>query len=179
MVRAEENGQTDRLEGGFMVKSLTVQCPHCHQVSDIYLSTNACVIVLNCPTCMSAIMYFEKKIFLLNDKQVDAIKDTTHNAAIMRMLDRIAHPEIPVEKTEKVEKTTAAAKASAAQAAVSNATQADTDNGHSCKSVAPSVSASKYSGRPQRDRDICSDDVTNLKIDLALCDDSQAFIDSL
>jgi hypothetical protein len=148
-----------------MVKSLTVQCPHCHQVSDIYLSTNACVIVLNCPTCMSPIMYFENKIFLLTDKQVSAIKDTTHNAAIMRMLDRIAHPEVPVEKT--AEKTSMKATARA------------TNTSQSLAEVSGDVAVHDNSDLSSRDKDICSDDITNLRIELALCNDSQAFIDSL
>ena len=143
-----------------MVKNLTVQCPHCHQVSDIYLSTNACVIVLNCPMCLSPIMYFEKKIFLLSKKQVDAIKDTTHNAAIMRMLDRIAHPEETVRKAAK--KITLA---------------------HSSNTVCQQVHSSPHAidvlDRSFRERDICDDDVTNLRIELALCNDSQRFIDTI
>lgn len=144
-----------------MVKSLTVQCPHCHQVSDIYLSTNACVIVLNCPTCMSPIMYFENKIFLLTDKQVNAIKDTTHNAAIMRMLDRIAHPEVPVEKASL------------------KATAHATNTSQSLSEVSGGAPAHNISSRSSRDNDISPDDITNLRIELALCNDSQAFIDSL
>lgn len=148
-----------------MVKSLTVQCPHCHQVSDIYLSTNACVIVLNCPTCMSPIMYFENKIFLLTDKQVSAIKDTTHNAAIMRMLDRIAHPEVPVEK--------------GAEKASLKATAQSANTSQSLSEVSGGLPAHNISKRSSRDRDISPDDITNLRIELALCNDSQAFIDRL
>lgn len=148
-----------------MVKSLTVQCPHCHQVSDIYLSTNACVIVLNCPTCMSPIMYFENKIFLLTDKQVSAIKDTTHNAAIMRMLDRIAHPEVPVEKT--------------AEKASMKATAHTTNSSQSLSEVSGGVPARNIRSRSSKDRNISPDDITNLRIELALCNDSQAFIDRL
>lgn len=160
MARAEKKtAHTDRLEGGSMVKTLTVQCPHCHQVSDIYLSTNACVIVLNCPTCMSPIMFFENKIFLLSEQQVDAIKDTTHNAAIMRMLDRIAHPEMPVRNT--AEKVTQVHSSSA------------------CCRMDSGLPSVDFSDRTSRESDICNDDLTNLRIELALCGDSQQFIDNL
>ena len=106
-------------------------------------------------------MYFEKKIFLLSKKQVDAIKDNTHNAAIMRMLERIAHPEESVRNTaQKVVKTHSA------------------ENGF--KSLAPtSPHPIDFSDRPVRDTDICDDDVTNLRIELALCNDSQQFIDTM
>ena len=159
MARAEKNDPKDRFHGGIMVKTLTVQCPHCHQVSDIYLSTNACVIVLNCPTCVSPIMYFEKKIFLLSEQQVNAIKDTTHNAAIMRMLDRIAHPEMPVRNVAK------------------KATQIQSTN--VCNRIESELPTVDFSDRPSRESDICNDDVMDLKIELALCGDSQQFIDNL
>lgn len=143
-----------------MVKILTVHCPHCHQVSDIYLSTNACVIVLNCPTCSSPIMYFEKKIFLLSKKQVDEIKDTTHNAAIMRMLDRIAHPEEPTHNNAKKITLTHSSSSSYQQ-------------------VQSSSRALDFSDKHFRDNTICGDDLTNLRIELALCNDSQQFIDTM
>lgn len=142
-----------------MVKNLTVQCPHCHQVSDIFLSTNACVIILNCPTCFSPIMYFDKKIFLLTKNQVDAIKDTTHNAAIMRMLDRIAHPELPVRNSAK------------------KLTQSQ--GGTSVQVATASACSVEVSDRALREIQICEDDITNLRIELALCTDSQQFIDQL
>jgi len=115
---------------------------------------------------MSPIMYFENKIFLLTDKQVSAIKDTTHNAAIMRMLDRIAHPEVPVEKTAEkasMKATARTANTSQSLAEVSSDAAVLHDN----------------SNQSSRDKDISSDDITNLRIELALCNDSQAFIESL
>jgi hypothetical protein len=110
-------------------------------------------------------MYFENKIFLLTDKQVSAIKETTHNAAIMRMLDRIAHPEVPVEKT--------------AEKASMKATAHATNTSQSHSEASGGVPAHDISSRSSRNRDISPDDITNLRIELALCDDSQAFIDRL
>ncbi len=106
-------------------------------------------------------MYFEKKIFLLSEQQVDAIKDTTHNAAIMRMLERIAHPEESVRNTAKK--------------AVKTHSAENGFNSHVDMSPHPI----DFSGRPVRDTDICDDDVTNLRIELALCNDSQQFINTM
>jgi hypothetical protein len=103
-------------------------------------------------------MYFEKKIFLLTKNQVEAIKDTTHNAAIMKMLDRIAHPEVPAVKN-----------------VTSSAAQAQQFASSPIAKQCPiPVSEMEF-----RDRSISEDDVTNLRIELELCSDSQAFIDRL
>ena len=44
------------------------------------------------------LMYFENKIFLLSKKQVDAIKGTTQNTTVLKVLDRIAHAEPDIER---------------------------------------------------------------------------------
>lgn len=135
-----------------MVKSLTMTCPHCNQVSDIYLSTNACVIVLNCPSCYSPIMYFEKKMYLLSKKQVDAIRGTTQNNAVLKILDKIANPE-PLIKS--------------------------TDFGSLNQTLNPVISPRKIFYNLDDRKYISEDDITNLRIELAICNDSQAFIDKI
>lgn len=135
-----------------MVKTLSMTCPHCNHISELFLSTNACVIVLNCPSCYSPLMFFENKIFLLSKKQVDAIKGTTQNTTVLKILDRIAHTESMAENTEinSVDKVLAPVPV--------------INNFH------PNQVYKKY---------ISEDDIMNLKIELALCNDSQSFIDSL
>ena len=139
-----------------MVKTLTLTCPHCQQVAEIFLSTNASVIILDCPSCLSPVMYFEKKIYLLSKNQIDAIKDTTQNKNIMKMLDRIAHPEHSVLKTIK-----------------------KTNHGQNVSAISEKQIGIEQALRPAREKYICDDDITNLRIELALCSDAQQFIDSL
>ncbi len=138
-----------------MVKTLTVKCPHCSHVADIYLSTNASVIILNCPTCFSPIVYFENKIYLLSKNQVDAIKSTTTNDSVLKMLDRIAHPERKVNKMARE--------------------MTKVQNAKICS--LPQLQTVSLSS--EREKYICDDDITNLKIELALCTDSQEFIAAL
>ena len=135
-----------------MVKTLSMTCPHCNHIAELFLSTNACVIVLNCPSCFSPLMYFENKIFLLSKKQVDAIKGTTQNTTVLKVLDRIAHTE-PVTE--------------------SSAT-------NPCKkTVNFNSSADRCKNEHPQKRDISEDDITNLRIELALCNDVQDFIDAV
>lgn len=135
-----------------MVKTLSMTCPHCNHIAELFLSTNACVIVLNCPSCFSPLMYFENKIFLLSKKQVDAIKDTTQNTTVLKVLDRIAHTEPATESSAA----------------------------NSCKkSVNFNSSPERWNNEHPQQRDISEDDITNLRIELALCNDVQDFIDGV
>jgi hypothetical protein len=137
-----------------MVQELRVTCPHCHQVADIFLSTNACVIILNCPSCCSPIMYFDQKIFVLSEHQVEAIKNRAHSSgSMMNMLEKmVGHEELPVKNAVCRAEMTGPANVSF--------------------DTVPVVSASPeiYIG---------SDDITNLKIELALCNDVQEFLDRM
>lgn len=141
-----------------MVQSLTVKCPHCQQVAEIYLSTNACVIILNCPSCNSPIMYFDHKIFILSQNQVEAIKDKARSSAMMNMLKNMAqpYPQNPPAESLPGWKDTAA----------------------------PHAAGVVSSGMPRnvpvkKKIHIGTDDITNLRIDLALCNDVQEFIDRM
>ncbi len=134
-----------------MVKTLSMTCPHCEHIAELFLSTNACVIVLNCPSCFSPLMYFENKIFLLSKKQVEAIKSTTHNNTVLKVLERIAHAE-PVNESSLT---------------------------NLCKKVVKHNPSSARLNNEQFQRDISDDDITNLRIELALCNDVQDFINSI
>lgn len=135
-----------------MVKTLSMTCPHCNHIAELFLSTNACVIVLNCPSCFSPLMYFENKIFLLSKKQVDAIKGTTQNTNVLKVLDRIAHAEPVTER------------------AVSEPFK---------KEVNFNSPPDHWNNEHPMQRDISEDDITNLRIELALCNDVQEFIDAV
>jgi len=136
-----------------MVKTLTVKCPHCNQISEIFLSTNACVIILNCPTCLSPVMYFDRKIYPLSRTQIEEIKETRESGAMMKILERLSKSEEPVVKTARK-------LAQASSSPVSNCAGLPGNHDH------------------VREKYISVDDITNLRIELALCDDSAAFINS-
>ena len=140
-----------------MVQELTVECPHCHQVADIYLSTNACVIILNCPTCTSPIMYFDHKIFLLSNKQLEALKNNTRHNAMNEIKKMAQPPQLPVPKKQQVQHKHAS------------------QNNMCDVSPRPIIP----SGAGSRQLLIGQDDITNLRIELALCNDVQHFINKM
>jgi hypothetical protein len=138
-----------------MVTTLNVKCPHCEQISQIFLSTSVSVIILNCPSCLSPIMYFKHKIFLLDPKQLKKITSATKNSMISRLLEQIAGNEeiaqCGVKKTAKI---------------------------HHHSAVMPSCSG-KITLVGHSDKYITEDDCTNLRIELELCHDSIDFINRL
>ena len=140
-----------------MVQTLNVTCPHCHQTAEIFLSTNACVIILNCPSCCSPIMYFDQKIFILSQSQVEAIKNKARSSSMMNLLRKMTKPEEePVHKL--------------------HALQHGTVTGP-CNT--PHIPVHSPDRASERKIHIGSDDITNLRIDLALCNDVAEFIDRM
>jgi len=133
-----------------MVKTFNMKCPHCAQVCDVFLSKNASVIILTCPSCASPMLYFDDQVFILSENQVKAIRSTRHAKAIMRIMEHIKHAQNSLLSVSR--NISAAANAS---------------------KTAPSPCASKF------EKYITEDDVTNLRIELELCQDSQQFIDGL
>ena len=140
-----------------MITTLNVKCPHCEQVSQIFLSTTVCVIILNCPSCLSPIMYFKHKIFLLDPKQLKKITGASRNSMISKLLEQIAGSETA---THCGVKKSAHQHQNGPASLLSGSTQ---------KSVAVD----------QQEKYITDDDCTNLRIELELCNDSQDFINRM
>ncbi len=139
-----------------MVQELKMTCPHCKQVAEIYLSTNACVIILNCPSCCSPIMYFDQKIFILSRNQMEAIKNKAANGTTINMLRNIVEPgEKPSERHFAPQSQ-----------------RGDWDGSGLSAECPPQVQVRV----PEQRTNIDKDDITNLKIELALCNDIDDFI---
>jgi septum formation inhibitor MinC len=138
-----------------MVQTLNVTCPHCQQTAEIFLSTNACVIILNCPSCCSPIMYFDQKIFILSQSQVEAIKNKARSSSMMNLLKKMTRPE-----EQPVPKLHAHHRAAAEQ-------------------CTPQIPAHSTVRSGDRKIHIGSDDITNLRIELGLCNDVLEFIDRM
>jgi hypothetical protein len=101
-------------------------------------------------------MYFDQKIFVLSENQVEAIKNKARSSAMMNMLKKIAQPEeLPVKK---------------------NAAYQSNEKQSLCP-IQPSTAHLQPSF--QRKIHIGSDDIINLRIELALCNDVQEFIDKI
>jgi hypothetical protein len=137
-----------------MVTTLSMKCPHCEQVSQLFLSTTVSVIILHCPSCRSPIMYFRRKIFLLDPRRVKKITGSSHAILVSRLIEQIAAAEAAVQGPEK------------------NALHPEQNP--ACDAV-PHKLTLDQPGRKY----ITGDDCTNLRIELELCADAKSFIDRL
>ena len=137
-----------------MITTLDVKCPHCEQVSQIFLSTSVSVIILNCPSCFSPVMYFRHKIFLLDQQQLRKITENSHTTAVFKLI-------------EQMDGVKATASCVAKKAA------------HCSENSGRSAPLTRYAIDQPEEKYITGDDCTNLRIELELCSDSQQFIDRI
>lgn len=140
-----------------MVTILTVKCPHCEQISDVHLSTNAGVVILDCPQCSSPVMYFDDKIYLLSAAQIEVIRKSSRQSDIMRLLREVVELEAPYTFSREEPLYEPSKKVAQPQ---------------SCSTAVSRI-------KTERQQVISSDDLTNLRIELELCTDSGDFIDRL
>lgn len=79
-----------------MVKKLTVECRQCHQVSDLHLTTDARIVIFNCPSCWSTVMYHNGSMYVLNHDQVERIVNAPDQGAMASVLESIAGKNLDV-----------------------------------------------------------------------------------
>jgi len=138
-----------------MVNKIVVECSLCHQVSDLFLSTGARIVIFNCPSCWAPVLYYNEKIYILTDKQIDEIVNNASQSNILQVLNRIT-AEL---NSEQVHSHVHGHEHAHRQLTVS-------------KVPAPSV---LHHGRGV----ISNDDVLNLRIELENCMDVSQFVSSL
>lgn len=138
-----------------MVKDLIIQCPKCHQVCELFLSSNAAVVILNCPHCWTPIISNNTGVYVLAKSQLKMIKSTrSTDTAIIKLLD-------------KIEKKKSAC-----------CPQANTVKLSSKYTLLQGASYCNNAIGTERPC-IGVDDITNLRISLETCGDVQEFINQL
>lgn len=137
-----------------MIKTLTMECPHCKNTFDVLLSNNAQMVVLNCPMCLTPLIHYKTRCFALNQNQIERIRETRQDTVVLKILHSM----------EKQESGMCYSHNSAAVLRAGSST-------------------AKYVGRPFElfscAHYITKDDVINLRIELEMCTDSKQFIDRL
>lgn len=127
------------------MKPLKVKCPQCKEVSDLFLGSEAYMIVLNCPACSTSLMYYYGKTFEIDEREMEKIQDNLQMTSVQGVLKNISSRE------------------QVRTVAVPSAEFRPTHK----------------AGSPVREFPLGRDDITNLKIELALNKDAEDFIRSL
>lgn len=88
-----------------MIRTIKIKCPYCHEISELFLSMNPTVIVLNCPECWTPIMYDKHEIRILSAHEINKIASSpTSQSAINSFFDKITQKNIIVEESTACEK---------------------------------------------------------------------------
>ncbi|MBD3393594.1 MAG: hypothetical protein GF418_15780 [Chitinivibrionales bacterium] len=136
-----------------VVRNFKIQCPSCHGTCELYLSTNAPIVILNCPNCWTPMLHNHNGVFILSQRQIDDLS-RSKEFSILNLLERVASRE----------------PADARRAAALH----DEFRDH----AAAMIGTSTPPVFDARDR-ITEDDVLDLRIELETCRDSLEFISRL
>ena len=134
-----------------MIRNIKIQCPECHDTCELYLSTSAPIVILNCPNCWTPMMYNENGVFVLSENQLSELAKNSE-FSISNLLDRFSGHESAEMKMGS----------------------ADHDDPFAPPSTTISTS-SPPAGYDVREV-ITGDDIVDLRIELATCKDSLDFI---
>ncbi len=127
------------------MKPLYVKCPHCKEVSELFLGSEAYMIVLNCPSCNAALMYYYGKTFEIDESEIEKIQGNLQMTTVQGILKNISARENTRQQTSGITKS-------------------------------PDARPTHKAGAPIREIPLVEDDITNLKIELALNKDVNDFI---
>lgn len=138
-----------------MVKTITIRCPLCDEESELFLSINPSVIVLNCPECWTPLMYDRDKIHILSENELDKITAPSTESIINNLLKSVSDNNTFNESLPQVRNKSSYQPNKAKTNLMVKVPQI----GH------------------QRNRTIISsDDILDLRIDLAQCGDVLEFL---
>ena len=79
-----------------MIHPLTIQCPVCNEVSDLYLSINSDNIVLECPCCNSRLLWEKGHIDSVSDDDLTNISKMSSREAAEIQTVPVHHEGAPI-----------------------------------------------------------------------------------
>ncbi len=134
------------------MKALNISCPHCREMSELYLVSKPYMMVLNCPDCQSTLLHCEGSTYEIDDMKVIQME----RQQIQNFVESLK---------EKSQFTSSLPSEPAAVASKSL--------------VATKSHAMHRMGEAVRENSLRQDDILNLKISLESCQDVSEFIEQI
>jgi hypothetical protein len=141
-----------RRKGITMVKTLNIKCPSCLQNFTLYLTIDTSMVILDCPTCCSSVIFYKSRSFSLSKSQIERIKKCKQESSVLKILHRITGQETKVRCMHN------------------KGRQYHSEAASSRKPVSIIKSDFDY---------ITQDDIVNLRIELETCKDAMSFIEHI
>ena len=67
------NVNLNPLKEQHMIRTIKIKCPYCDEISELFLSINPTIIVLNCPECWTPILYDKDEVRTLSSQEISKI----------------------------------------------------------------------------------------------------------
>jgi hypothetical protein len=112
------------------------------------------MVILDCPTCCSSIIFYKSRSFSLSKSQIDRIKKCKQESSVLKILHRITGQETKVRCLHH-----------------NKAVNYRAEVGRSQNKFIPMIKSNTDF--------ISQDDIVNLRIELETCIDSESFIEKL
>lgn len=138
-----------------MIKPMKIKCPFCTCEMELFLSINPTVIVLNCPECLTPLIYDKTETHILSEYEMNKIAAPSAQSVINSLFDKT---------TGKNRAMGYASSSKNIKPFLMKKSKADL-----------SIKAPKAAPRKK----ITNDDIIDLRIDLAQCKDVQQFLKKL
>lgn len=138
-----------------MIKSIKIKCPLCDEESELFLSMNPTVIVLNCPECWTPLMYDKNKIRILSEHELHTIAEPSTESVIDNFFDNLPKREAIIDHHSAFENSMPLLKKKSKHHLLLKTTK-----------------------KVHRNH-ITTDDIIDLRIELEQCKDIQEFIDKM
>ncbi len=68
------------------MKPLYLKCPQCKEANDLLLKSEAQMIVLHCPACNAALMYYYGKTFSIDKDEMEKIQGNSQMTTVRGIL---------------------------------------------------------------------------------------------
>lgn len=138
-----------------MIRSIKIKCPLCSEESELFLSMNPTVIVLNCPECWTPLMYSGDEIRILSENELDTLTAPSAETVLDTFFDNLTSKEPGLDHPLPFEKGMPFSKKISKQNLM----------------LKTSDSYSRNS--------ISADDIVDLRIELEQCEDVLHFIEQM
>ncbi len=141
-----------------MINLIKVKCPFCGEKSELFLSINPSIIILNCPECWAPLMYNNDEVRILTEQELRKIPVSKKQKNI---IDKVSASEFDTELKEVTQEEISFPK-----------------NKQVLKSNYQNSSYKPLTKTCLRTK-ISKDDIIDLRIALAQCNDIQQLLEKI
>ena len=141
------------------MKAITIKCPKCKEVSDLYLGSEAFMIILNCPSCSAPLIYYYGRTTEITEEELGRIEKSGVLRNAGSLLKEISKCGIKLQTPKAVRPYSFGEKPP----------RKKPRKGRKSRSA-------HAKGQPVRAEYISKDDVVNLRIELETCRSVEEFL---